>query len=149
MSSDNFKSDKKILQRVKEAYGFHTDLALAEFLGVSQPTVANWKKRDSIDLKLIITKCEELNQNWLLNGEGPVFKKELSLLNEDQLEYQYRSTYSEANALIAELTRRLGGLDVPMQVRNDIFLILSEAANKALGKVEEHLEIPEKKNNDS
>ncbi|MEP2445623.1 MAG: helix-turn-helix domain-containing protein [Balneola sp.] len=81
--------DQKILQRVKEAYSLATDTALADFLGVQQSTVATWKRRDSYNLELIISKCNELNLNWLLYGELPMWKEDLGskIINEPSSDY--------------------------------------------------------------
>lgn len=47
---------------------------LAEMLGISQPAISNWKKRDTLDYELIISKCKGLSAEWLLRGEGPMIK---------------------------------------------------------------------------
>lgn len=65
-----------MLSRIKKAYGFKTDIQLANFLGVKQNTISAWKKRNSLDLDLIIEKCQDLNLNWILTGVGPIFKKD-------------------------------------------------------------------------
>jgi len=57
-----------ILCRIKEHYGFKTDVELADFLGIKRSTLSNWTKRDSIDYDLIFSKCEHVNINWLLFG---------------------------------------------------------------------------------
>ena len=59
-----------ILDRVKIAYGIKTDAGLARFLEISVSTPSNWRSRDSLDFKLIFTKCRDLNFNWLIKGEG-------------------------------------------------------------------------------
>ena len=62
---------KDVLQRVKDYYGLDTDVELADFLGVSQPTISMWKSRGSMDSDLIITKCEDASLEWVFKGKGP------------------------------------------------------------------------------
>ena len=63
-----------ILSRIKFAYRFKKDIELAGFLGVSPNTITTWKGRNSIDFELIFAKCENLNYDWLLTGEGEMFR---------------------------------------------------------------------------
>lgn len=71
-----FMNKSLILNRVKEYYNFQTDLELADFLGVNKSTISNWSKRNSIDYDLLFTKCEHINKNWLITGEGSKDKSE-------------------------------------------------------------------------
>lgn len=66
-----------ILNRIKKHYNFTTDIELADFLGISKSTLSNWYKRNSIDYDLLFSKCELVDKNWLLTGEGSSsFEKE-------------------------------------------------------------------------
>ncbi|MEE1946112.1 helix-turn-helix domain-containing protein [Pedobacter sp. KR3-3] len=70
------KIDKElIISRIKSHYGFKSDAELARFLGIASNTLANWHKRNTINLDLILTKCEELNADWLLKGIGLPIRK--------------------------------------------------------------------------
>ena len=68
-----------ILNEIKLYLGFERDTDFAEFLGIKQNTLSNWKARNSIDYDLIISKCEEINANWLLTGKGPMLKEDNNL----------------------------------------------------------------------
>ncbi len=59
-----------IINRIKLHLGIKTDSEFAEFLGVKQPAISNWRRRNTIDYELIITKCNDINANWLLTGQG-------------------------------------------------------------------------------
>lgn len=63
-----------ILNRFKEANNFTTDIELADFLGISKSTLSNWYKRNSIDYDLLFSKCEQVDMNWLLSGNGSMLK---------------------------------------------------------------------------
>lgn len=66
-----------LLERIKEAYILETDAEVAEFLDLNPSTLSMQKNRGRLNLKRIIEKCNDLNKNWLLEGEGPMWKKEL------------------------------------------------------------------------
>lgn len=55
-----------ILARVKQHLSVETDTELAEKLGVAQSTLANWRRRGSLNLELIISKCKDADLNWLI-----------------------------------------------------------------------------------
>lgn len=69
-----------ILNDIKTHLGFKTDTDFADFLGIKQNTLSNWKSRNTIDYELIITKCDDINANWLLTGEGEMLKKNMLLM---------------------------------------------------------------------
>ena len=60
-----------ILERIKQRYGLEKNSDLACFLGVKPNTISNWYNRNSIDIDLIITKCETANLDWILTGREP------------------------------------------------------------------------------
>jgi hypothetical protein len=73
MSSPGEQNVSEILARLKSVYHLDNDADLARFLGISSSRLANWKRRSSIPLRLVLTKCEDLNKEWLLTGEGEPF----------------------------------------------------------------------------
>lgn len=67
----------EIIARIKEAYNLEADADVAEFLDLNPSTLSMQKIRGRLNLKLIIEKCTELNKNWLLDGEGPIWRSEM------------------------------------------------------------------------
>ena len=67
-------SSKDIIVRLKTAMNIQSDNALAEVLGVTKGTLSNWKVRNSIDFALVFSKCKQINIDWLITGEGNMFK---------------------------------------------------------------------------
>lgn len=62
--------DKKlIINKLKIHLNLNSDTELADFLGVKQNTISTWKSRNTMDYELIITKCDDINANWLITGE--------------------------------------------------------------------------------
>lgn len=72
MSTKKSQSDNNILDRLKTVYKYKSDVQLADKLGVRQSVVANWRSRNSANLELIISKCDDINLNWLFRDEGPM-----------------------------------------------------------------------------
>jgi anti-sigma regulatory factor (Ser/Thr protein kinase)/AraC-like DNA-binding protein len=66
-------NSEAVLRRLKRLYNIDTDIELAQFLGVSAPTVSNWKTRSSIDFSLVFSKCVGVNYHYILTGEGSPF----------------------------------------------------------------------------
>lgn len=67
-------SSKDIILRLKTAMNIQSDNVLAEALGVSKGTLSNWKVRNSIDFALVFSKCKQISIDWLITGEGEMFK---------------------------------------------------------------------------
>ncbi|AGB29728.1 putative transcriptional regulator [Prevotella dentalis DSM 3688] len=67
-------SSKEMIERLKMGLELPSDNALAELLGISKTTLSNWKSRNSIDIPLVFSKCEQLSIDWLLTGTGTMFK---------------------------------------------------------------------------
>ena len=66
-------NSSEIIERLKMALNIRKDIDLARFLGISQSTLATWKIRNSIKWEIIFEKCNNINLNWLLTGEGEMF----------------------------------------------------------------------------
>lgn len=62
----NLLDVNKIIDKLISFYDLHTDAALTRLLGVNASTVAQWRRRNRIDLHLIVTRCHGINLNWLL-----------------------------------------------------------------------------------
>jgi len=63
-----------IIERLKSYFQVDSDSKLAQILGVKPNTISTWKARHSVDWPLIFSKCDNLNLNWLLTGEGPMLR---------------------------------------------------------------------------
>lgn len=60
---------KKIIKKLKGNKSLRTDEQLAEYLGVHFTTLSGWKKRNTINIDLIMEKFPGINMNWLLYDE--------------------------------------------------------------------------------
>lgn len=66
------------LDRVIEAYGFRTKVALAEHLGIASSSLANRYKRDFFPADIVVRCMAETGATleWLVTGNGPKFNGE-------------------------------------------------------------------------
>jgi hypothetical protein len=71
-------STEEIIGRLKIAYNLDKEGDVANFLGISASNLANWKKRDTIDIQLLFTKCKDISMDWLLVGNGAMFRKHIA-----------------------------------------------------------------------
>jgi hypothetical protein len=60
----------EVLDRLKHSLNFKSDTDLAIYLGISQPLISAWRARNSMDIDIIITKCCNIDLNWLLLGHN-------------------------------------------------------------------------------
>lgn len=81
-----------IINEIKSHLNYKTDTELADFLGVKQPTISTWRKRNTIDYELIIAKCNDIDANWLLTGEGSMLKQKSTLKTVAEPIASYRKT---------------------------------------------------------
>ncbi len=60
---------ESIIEKLKKHLNIEKDIDLANFLGVKQSTLATWKRRGTPNLKLILSKCNDIDFNKLLKDE--------------------------------------------------------------------------------
>ncbi|MEZ2337650.1 S24 family peptidase [Mucilaginibacter sp. RCC_168] len=99
-----------ILNKIKYFYNLASDKDLAEFLDISPPVLANWRKRNTIDYDIIFTKCESMDFNDLVGHESEKFaepKAEYLLRSDRRLDTQRVPLYDAKAA--AGLTKLFAG----------------------------------------
>lgn len=67
-------SSQEVILRLKKALNISTDIELANYLGISKSTLSNWKARNTLDLPLLFSLCEQISIDWLLTGKGAMLK---------------------------------------------------------------------------
>lgn len=73
------KIDKSlILNKIKLHYKFKNDAEFARFLGIKPQTLASWHTRNTFDIDLLYAKCESIDGNWLISGEGEILRNKAS-----------------------------------------------------------------------
>lgn len=112
MSSTSRHHAKKVIARIKKAYGIGSDAEFAEMMGIASSTPNTWKTRDSLDHDLIMQKCEDLNLEWVFRGRG--FPH-----NEQQVSDRV-AQYESGNAVAVPIYRDKLGAGTGDQPRDEI-----------------------------
>jgi len=76
VSDDNFEI---VVGRLKKEFLLKSDKAFAKAIGMSPTAFHNRKKTKSLPYPEIIkfSNSRDVNLNWVLTGDGPVYKKDL------------------------------------------------------------------------
>ena len=67
-----------ILNALIDYYSGGIKAKFAEKIGVKPQTINTWLLRGSFDTELIYSKCEYISGDWLLTGEGEMFRNRCS-----------------------------------------------------------------------
>jgi hypothetical protein len=70
MKKNNSQNATFVLERIKLKMGFKSDSELSEYLGIAPNTISTWKKRDSLDYKLLIEMFSDADWNEFLFGRS-------------------------------------------------------------------------------
>lgn len=97
-----------IYNRIKLAYDIKTDQKLADFMGINQSTLSQNISRNAIVWDRIMEKCEFLSIDWLLTGNGEMFRNS----SENSLQNNYQTTksalhYEEMNSYLLKRVKEL------------------------------------------
>lgn len=65
-----------ILNQIKCEFGIKTNAEFARVLGISPQNLSNWYKRNTFDENLILRKFTNVDEHWLLTGEGEMLKSD-------------------------------------------------------------------------
>lgn len=55
----------------------------AALLGITPQGLSTWIKRDTYDIELVFSKCENISAEWLLTGEGEMLKSSVDNPHKD------------------------------------------------------------------
>ena len=113
MESDSVFDEQ--MCRIQFITGAHTQLALADFLGIRQSAVSDAKRRGKIPAEwlVILMRIKKVFPEWILTGNGPCFTSIPSKSYETGVEATERREDEEAlrrlssRALADELVRRI------------------------------------------
>lgn len=110
----------KIIDRILKFKGFKTDVKLAKLWRVTPTAITNWRNRNSIPFKKIITFCEAegVSLDYIFTGEGEITKKAICVAEETPI-YKVGNFEKRLNKLeeqILEIKDRIKQCD---RIRND------------------------------
>ena len=67
-----------ILKELIEHYSDGKNADFAQKLGIKPQTISTWMARNTFDIELIYAKCEDIDANWLITGEGEMLKNQIA-----------------------------------------------------------------------
>lgn len=65
---------KSMLELIISHYASGNKSRMARILNISPQAISTWFSRNTFDLELIYAKCENINPDWLLTGQGSMLK---------------------------------------------------------------------------
>lgn len=71
-----FMNKKDMLEALIDHFANGVKSQMANLLGVTPQAVSTWLIRNTFDLELIYSKCEGINPDWLLTGQGKMLKSD-------------------------------------------------------------------------
>jgi hypothetical protein len=93
-----------ILKDIKKHLGLKKDTEFADYLGIKQSNLSLWYKRGTINYDLIISKCKDIDANWLLTGKGQMIKENKNeCLKSDTTEFKEDLNTNELELLKRDL----------------------------------------------
>lgn len=108
-----------ILKEIKKHLGFKKDTDFAHFLGINQSNLSLWYKRGTINYESIISKCKDIDANWLLTGEGQMLKESpTEVLNREKTMFKEDLNSHEIEALKKDLETTRATLEDKIEMIN-------------------------------
>lgn len=84
------RTAKEIIQRIQDMYDHKNDAETAAFLGLARNTLSSWRKRNTVDMHLIVTLCDRLDLNWVFGGEEAAPDLSSAMVRETLPTYQVK-----------------------------------------------------------
>ena len=75
---------KQMILDLIDYYSNGSKTLFSKKLGVTPQTISSWISRNTFDKELIFAKCENINAEWLLTGEGYMLKSEEEALKDNK-----------------------------------------------------------------
>ena len=131
---------RTIFDRLKLFYNASSDRKIADILGINYNTIKTWSSRGKVPIEKILEKLqnETININWLLTGEGEMFKNtqvtkdiddiEVNLYEDIYASAGYGSTNSNIEATKTTLSKALADtMNIIRADRVDIIKVLGDS----------------------
>lgn len=64
-----------ILNEIRTHLNLKSDTDFAKYLGINRNVLSNWKSRNTYDVTLLMQKCDFLNKDYLLTGNGEMLNE--------------------------------------------------------------------------
>ncbi|MGV4380988.1 helix-turn-helix domain-containing protein, partial [Ornithobacterium rhinotracheale] len=131
-----------ILNKIKLHLNLNSDTEFAKFLGIKPQVLSNWRARNTFDTELIYTKCEDVDANWLLTGEGEMLKSPIKQKEPVQQVVEPQEAYNKVAHLeekIAFLQEKIELLQENKALLEDKVKGLEEKESNRIQELEEEI----------
>ena len=89
-----------ILNKIRLHLNLKTDTEFAKYLGINRNVLSNWKARNTYDVNVLTQKCDFLNKDWLLTGNGEMLKSEIRNMEKNE---SFKLPIERENELLRKL----------------------------------------------
>ena len=89
-----------ILNKIRLYLNLKTDTEFAKYLGINRNVLSNWKARNTYDVNVLTQKCDFLNKDWLLTGNGEMLKSEIRNMEKNE---SFKLPIERENELLRKL----------------------------------------------
>lgn len=138
--------DKKdILTMLIKHYAGGNKSRFASMLGITPQAISAWESRNTFDIELIFTKCENINAKWLLTGEGEMLNKE-ERTSEQPSELPVPQPTGTPKPYIQEHPEVLKVSDCPAPPLTERLLDIIQQQAEEIGRIRQKLEQYEQSN---
>lgn len=105
-------SKSERVNRLVEHFGRGNKSEFARIIGTTPQVVATWITRDTLNYDLVYAKCEGINPEWLLTGDGEMLKAVSSFPSVDSSSgiTQLVGVIQELTANLSERNQEIGDL---------------------------------------
>lgn len=117
------------LQKLIDYYSNGNKSQFAKFIGTSPQNISTWLARGTYNKEQILTKCVNINAEWLMTGEGPMLK-------EDAPEKIAKEQPTDYNRIINELLAIIHTQNVQLERATQRFDDASKNYDRALTVIE-------------
>lgn len=121
-----FKASDAI-ERLKKVLNVSSDRALAEYLGVNNGTLVNWKKKDTIDVSVIAKVLTPEQFNFVMTGDLESAKENL-VVNEQEM--------TMLKGTIKHLLEKIDNLEDDLKKNEDQIRAMQDDIKIYMGKIE-------------
>ncbi len=103
---------KSIINALIRHYSDGNKSKFASMLGITPQAISTWEKRNTFDIELVFSKCENINATWLLTGTGEMFVTEQKNRESsgDPMVDRLLDMLEQKDAIIREQAEELGQL---------------------------------------
>lgn len=77
-----------IIDKLKDHLGIKKDGDFAKYLGIQPNTLSNWRSRNTFNIDIISQRCEFVNYDWLLTGNGEMLKSSCNKVEKQNINCQ-------------------------------------------------------------